>query len=275
MTTNNDQNSLRKRIFRIGALGWLLFGLSYALIFGLFTSNGVLSALQRALINTVPAALIGWPVARIVQTQLVAHSTARQVVGHLLLSLGFALLWYIGVQVGYGLRDGWMQSGLSGRPLIGIAIAWQSFQSITLYAVVALFAYAAYFRLELETARTDIARLQSAQTQTNAAPRQVLVKDGRKLRPVPVADIIALSGAGDYTEVHTRDGAHLSSTTLTGFEAELPGVLTRVHRSHLVRMGAVIGVEPAGNGRLSLHLPGGLSIVTSRDGARRVRDRAL
>ena len=184
------------------------------------------------------------------------------------------------MQVGYGIQRGdWLTGGLAGRPLLGLALSWQAFQGITLYAVVALFAYAAAFRLRIAGLETELAALHAAMDLPAPAPktppRQVLVRDGRALKPVAVDDILALSGAGDYVEVHTRAGSHLSTTSLSDFEAELPAGFARVHRSHIVRMDAVLEIESAGNGRLTLHLPTGLSVTTSRAGARRVRESAV
>ena len=259
--------------------GWGLFGLAYLLIFEMFGSSQYGVGWQRALINTVPAALLSYPFAKAIESGLVGRTWPLAAAGHFALAILFSLLWYIGVQVGYGLQSGWASTGITGRPLLGPAIIWQVFQGLTLYVAIAGCAYALAFRLriadletELETAR---AAAEPAQPALQPPPQQVLVKDGRTLKPVEVSDILALSGAGDYVEVYTRTGTHLSSTGLTAFEAELPGNFARVHRSHIVRMDAVIGIEPAGNGRLTLHLPRGLSITTSRAGARAVRERAV
>ena len=268
--------SLRRRIRLAATAGWVLFGLAYLLIFSLFNSAGMGPAFQRALINVLPAALLAYPAARITETYLLGARPWVAALGHLALALAFANLWYIGVQVGYGIQRGdWLTGGLAGRPLLGLALSWQAFQGVTLYAVVALFAYAAAFRLRISGLEREIAALREAKGTPRPVPRQVLVRDGRALRPVAVDDILALSGAGDYVEVHTRTGTHLSTTTLSDFEAELPAGFARVHRSHIVRMDAVLEIESAGNGRLTLHLPTGLSVTTSRAGARLVRESAV
>ena len=268
---------LRTRIRLSALVGWGLFLAAYVSIFALFNTAGLWAALQRGVINVLPAALFAYPVARLIETWLVDAGPWLAVIGHLLLALAFANLWYIGVQVGYGIQAGdWLKGGLSGRPLLGLALSWQAFQGVTLYAVVALFTYAATYRVRLEAAEAELARLRAAPARAaQPAPRQILVKDGRALRPVAVGDILALSGAGDYVEVLTRGGTHLSGTTLDAFEAELPPGFTRVHRSHIVRLAEVLEIESAGNGRLTLHLPGGTSVTTSRAGARRVRELAV
>ena len=232
------------------------------------------------MINVLPAAFLSFPLVRLINLYLIDRHPLHQAVGHFLLALAFSLLWYIGIQVGYGLRDGWVTSGISGRPLAGIALSWQAFQSVSLYAVIAMFAYVISYRRRMIAAEARLSQLQASRDtpalRSSAPFRQVLVKDGRALKPVALADVLMLSGAGDYTEIATRDGTHFCTTPLSAFETELPEeIFTRVHRSHIVRMDAVISIESAGNGRLTLHLPGGNSVTTSRAGARRVRDRAV
>ena len=277
MTGTAASDGLRSRIRLAALAGWALFFAAYAVIFAQFNGAGIGSAIQRGAINVLPAALFAYPVAKIVETALVDAKAVKSALGHFALALAFANLWYIGVQVGYGIRAGdWLTGGLSGRPLLGLALSWQAFQGVTLYAVVAAFTYAATYRTRLAAAESELARLREvAPASRPAGPRQILVKDGRALRPVAVADILALSGAGDYVEVLTRAGTHLSGTTLDAFETELPPGFTRVHRSHIVQLAEVLEIESAGNGRLTLHLPGGTSVTTSRAGARRVREMAV
>ncbi|WP_298916168.1 LytTR family DNA-binding domain-containing protein [uncultured Algimonas sp.] len=259
---------------RLALAGWAAMMLAYAAIFALFGDGDVWSALQRALINTLPAAFLSWPIAILIERRLIGAHPAVQLCLHVGLALCFAVLWYIGIQVGYGLQSGWASGGIVGRPLLGVALTWQSFQGVTLYAVIAGYAYAAHYRRELTALRERLSR--DVPDASVPATRTVFVKDGKAIRPVALSDILLLSGAGDYTEVATRNGTYLSSASLDRFEADLPteGFL-RVHRSHIVRTDAVLSVESGGNGRLTLHLPSGRSVTTSRAGAGRFRGRAL
>lgn len=243
---------------------------AYVLVFALFGFSDLGEAAQRAAFNTVPAALLSWPAARIVERSLIDASLPKQVIGHLGLALAYGFLWYVGLQVGYGLQNGLPEGGIIGRPLSGLGLTWQLYQGVTLYAVVALFTYAGTYRTRLSERDQTPAPVLDAPT-----ARQIFLKDGRTLRPTRLDDILLLSGAGDYTEVATRDGTYLSSTSLSAFETELPPLFLRVHRSHIVRTDAVLSVESGGNGRLILHLERGLSVTTSRAGAKAVRDLAL
>ena len=81
----------------------------------------------------------------------------------------------------------------------------------------------------------------------------------------------AIRGAGDYAEIVTRSARYMSTRSLEHFEDTLSPVLLRVHRSHLVRLGAIERTEPAGNGRLQLHLVNQDTVTTSREGGKRLR----
>lgn len=248
----------------------------YTIVFRLFSETTFLPSLRRAVINVVPAALLSFPSLYLIQNYTFGKSAVFQTLIHLSLLLLFSVFWLIGIQVGYGLQDGWLQNGVTGRPLLGVALTWQGLQGILLYIVIALFGYAKHYRILLA-----IAQEQSGDTNTDAQtanryPTQVIVKDGAKLVPVRVDDIILISGAGDYSEVITKSGKYLSNTSLTQFMDILPGAFfKRVHRSHIVSLDAITAFEPAGNGRLSLFLPNGLSVVTSRDGAKVIKNNAV
>jgi DNA-binding LytR/AlgR family response regulator len=48
-----------------------------------------------------------------------------------------------------------------------------------------------------------------------------------------------------------------------------------VHRSRIVNVERIERAEPAGGGRLLLHMEGGETIVASRAGSRLLRDRVI
>lgn len=262
---------------------WLGLAVGYALLFWIFSGSSVGSAAQRALINTVPAILLGLMVAKVTDTYLFERTVVFQGVAHLVMAPLFGILWYVAIQAGYGLRGGWMTEGLVPRPLLGVALTWQAFQGLAVYAAIVGFIYAANFRLMLTDANNRIEQLETLQAEATKRPvdqgaklTQIMVKDGRALRPVSLSDILVLSGAGDYTEVITAQDRHLSNTSLSDFERELPEAeFARVHRSHIIRKEAIHSVESGGNGRLTLHFANGVSITTSRAGAQKVKAFAL
>ncbi|MEM9599669.1 MAG: LytTR family DNA-binding domain-containing protein [Pseudomonadota bacterium] len=270
-----DRNGPKQTARWLGLTGWAILLLGYSLLFILIGQSGPVEGVQRALFNTVPAALLSWPMARLIERHLIDAALWRQSVGHLALGIAFSMFWYIGLQVGYGLQNGFPDGGIVGRALSGAALAWQVFQGMTLYAAIAMFTYAVTFKARLDVAEAA-RKTQSVQVEPSNDIRQIFVKDGKKLRPVLIRDIVMLSGAGDYTDVLTKDGAYLSGTSLSQFETELPSEhFLRVHRSHIIATDYILSVESGGNGRLTLHMPQGHSVTTSRAGATRLKERAL
>jgi two-component system LytT family response regulator len=64
--------------------------------------------------------------------------------------------------------------------------------------------------------------------------------------------------------------------TLSEFEQSLdPGRFIRVHRSRIVNFERIARAEPAGGGRLLLHMDDGEAIAASRAGSRILRERSL
>lgn len=75
----------------------------------------------------------------------------------------------------------------------------------------------------------------------------LVVRKGRELRTIAVAEIVFVRGADDYSELHLADGSvHLHEKTLTALESLLPARFTRVHRSYIANLDRVSGVRSDG-----------------------------
>jgi DNA-binding LytR/AlgR family response regulator len=110
----------------------------------------------------------------------------------------------------------------------------------------------------------------------DAGLSRYFVRIGDELRPLDIDTVVSIGGADDYAEVRTLAGKHLVRVTLADFAQSLdPAKYVRVHRSWIVNTHRIARAEPAGGGRLLLHMETGQTISTSRDGARRLRDRVL
>ena len=97
-----------------------------------------------------------------------------------------------------------------------------------------------------------------------------------EIQPIDVDTIVSISGADDYAEVTTLGGKHLVRMTLAEFEKSLdPSRFIRVHRSRIVNVERIARAEPAGGGRLLLHMQDGEAIAASRTGSRLLRDRVI
>ncbi|MEZ4234669.1 MAG: LytTR family transcriptional regulator DNA-binding domain-containing protein [Myxococcota bacterium] len=88
-----------------------------------------------------------------------------------------------------------------------------------------------------------------------------------------VRDVVHLQAADDYCELHLVDGtALLSNTPLKDWEARLPDVFLRVHRSHVVNVDAVVEVVPDGSA-YEVRLRGGAAVPMSRRQAAKLTER--
>lgn len=82
------------------------------------------------------------------------------------------------------------------------------------------------------------------------------IRDGAKLTRVPIAEILAVSSAGNYVEFVLADGRRLlMRLSLSALESELaPMGFLRTHRSWLVNAKRVTGLKPAGSGDYELEV---------------------
>ena len=98
-----------------------------------------------------------------------------------------------------------------------------------------------------------------------AAPTNFDIRDGAKVVRTPVADILAISSAGNYVEFVLADGRKpLMRSSLTAIEAELaPHGFVRTHRSWLVNAARVTELRPEKSGDYAVGL-GGLEAPLSR-----------
>ncbi|WP_439473210.1 LytTR family DNA-binding domain-containing protein [Brevundimonas sp.] len=82
------------------------------------------------------------------------------------------------------------------------------------------------------------------------------IRDGVRIIRAPLADIVAVSSAGNYVEFWLADGRRpLMRATLAAIEVELERFdFVRVHRSWLVNAGRVTGLRPDGSGDWTVEL---------------------
>ena len=98
-----------------------------------------------------------------------------------------------------------------------------------------------------------------------SGPATFDIRDGAKLTRVRLADILAVSSAGNYVEFALTDGRKLlMRSPLSAVESELAGCgFVRTHRSWLVNEAAVTGLQPEGSGDYGVAL-GDLTAPLSR-----------
>lgn len=94
--------------------------------------------------------------------------------------------------------------------------------------------------------------------------RFVVKRQGRIVL-VPVGEVSWIEAAGNYVYIHTADSQHLLRDTLNHLEQELDSAsFVRIHRSAMVRLGAIAELERLGSGDYLVRLAGGKELTLSR-----------
>lgn len=107
----------------------------------------------------------------------------------------------------------------------------------------------------------DTASLSPLQSQ------RVVVKNGGKIKIIPVSEIHYLEAADDYVKIHTKDGAFLKNKTMSHFEGALdPHVFVRTHRSYIVNVQLITRIDPYEKDSHIAMLKTGAQIPVSKTG---------
>ena len=94
---------------------------------------------------------------------------------------------------------------------------------------------------------------------------QLTIRVRRRMFALPVADIVWIQGASQYSRVHARGGEYLLSRSLASLEYELdPARFFRIHRSAIVNAAYVREVMSRGDGRYNVYLQGGQALPLGR-----------
>jgi two-component system LytT family response regulator len=102
---------------------------------------------------------------------------------------------------------------------------------------------------------------------------RVLIRDGTRVQVIAAADIDYIEAQDDYVQVSAGGKAWLKNQRLAELESQLdPGAFLRVHRSYIVRLGAIRRMEPAGKDSHCAVLKDELRIPVSRSGYQKLRE---
>jgi len=104
--------------------------------------------------------------------------------------------------------------------------------------------------------------------------RRIFARQGTRVVPVAVADVLRIDASGEYSEVHVAGESFLVRIPLRELVARLdPEIFEQVHRSHVVNLDAVLHLSAADDRRLLVTLRDGTTVVASRAASERLRTR--
>jgi two-component system, LytTR family, response regulator len=107
---------------------------------------------------------------------------------------------------------------------------------------------------------------------TPGQSQRIVVKNGAKIKIIPVQDVQYLEAADDYVKVHTTDGYYLKNKTMAHFEKALDiQQFARCHRSYLVNVQHITRIDPyEKDGHIAI-LKSGARVLVSKTGYIKLR----
>lgn len=116
-------------------------------------------------------------------------------------------------------------------------------------------------------------RLLETAAQSAVQQNQVVVKDGNKIRIIPVNKIEYLEAADDYVKIITCDGSFLKKRTMNFFEQSLSGYhFVRVHRSYMVNTQLITRIDAYEKDSHLLLLTTGAKLPVSKAGYAKLKE---
>lgn len=101
---------------------------------------------------------------------------------------------------------------------------------------------------------------------------RLVVRVKNDIKIIPVQEVSYFAAEDDYISIHTGEGKFLKKMTMKHLEESLdPGKFARIHRSFLVNLQEVSGIEPYVKDAYLLKLRSGAKIPVSKTGYVRLR----
>ena len=110
-------------------------------------------------------------------------------------------------------------------------------------------------------------------SQSPTQSNRIVVKNGSKIKIIPVHEVLYLEAADDYVKVHTGEGYFLKNKTMTHFEQVLDGHhFVRSHRSYIVNVQQITRIDPYEKDSHVAVLRSGIKVPVSRSGYMKLRE---
>jgi two-component system, LytTR family, response regulator len=102
--------------------------------------------------------------------------------------------------------------------------------------------------------------------------QRIVVKNGSKIKIIPIQDVFYLEAADDYVKVHTHEGSFLKNKTMNHFEQTLDQQqFVRSHRSYIVNIQQITRIDPYEKDNHVAVLRSGAKVPVSRNGYVKLR----
>ncbi len=110
-------------------------------------------------------------------------------------------------------------------------------------------------------------------SQSPAQSHRIVVKNGSKIKIIPVHDVFYLEAADDYVKIHTGEGYFLKNKTMNHFEQALDKQqFVRSHRSYIVNVQQITRIDPYEKDNHIAILRSGAKVPVSRGGYGKLKE---
>lgn len=108
--------------------------------------------------------------------------------------------------------------------------------------------------------------------QKDSPLQRIVIRDGTKIKIVPLHEVIMMEAADDYVKIHTKGGVYLKKKTMSSFEQSLPEVqFVRVHRSYIVNISEITRIDPMEKENHVALLKTGARVPVSKSGYQKLK----
>ncbi len=122
------------------------------------------------------------------------------------------------------------------------------------------------------SAKKNTEELLETASHSPSQTQRIVVKNGSKIKIIPVQDVFYLEAADDYVKVHTHEGNFLKNKTMNHFEQTLdPHQFVRSHRSYIVNIQQITRIDPYEKDNHVAILRSGAKVPVSRNGYVKLR----
>ncbi len=102
---------------------------------------------------------------------------------------------------------------------------------------------------------------------------RIVVKDGGKIKIIPVAQIQYLEAADDYVKIYTHEGTFLKKKTMQHFENSLPSLeFIRIHRSYIINAQLITRIDAHEKDSHLVLLTNGVRLPASKAGYAKLKE---
>ena len=109
--------------------------------------------------------------------------------------------------------------------------------------------------------------------QSPAQQSRIVVKDGNKIKIIPVSQIHYLEAADDYVKIVIADGSFLKKRTMNFFEQSLSVYhFVRIHRSYIVNTQLITRIDPYEKDTHIVVLNTGAKLPVSKSGYSKLKE---